>query len=124
MICSCSCSIDAVDHNILIHRLERVIKIQWTTLVWSISWLSDCYQFAHVSSLYVRVSHVIQQDAELESFPFYPCFPEETLLGRIFKCYADDAAIFIHEDRGAREVSEASSFSLKHTILDDLKFPS
>ena len=40
---------DKIDHNILLQRLQRVIRIKGTTFGWFKSYLSDRFQFVLVN---------------------------------------------------------------------------
>lgn len=43
-----STAFDTIDHEILLHRLEHLIGIRGTALIWFKSYLSDSFQFVHV----------------------------------------------------------------------------
>ena len=44
-----SCSFDTIDHSILLHRLEHIIRIKGTALGWFKSYLSDRFHFIHIN---------------------------------------------------------------------------
>ena len=63
-----SAALDAVDHSILLQRLEHVIGIKGTALGWFKSFLSDRFQFVLVneeSSSHTRVCHGVPQGSLL-----------------------------------------------------------
>ena len=46
-----SAAFDTIDHSILLHRLDHIIRIKGTALGWFKSYLSDRTQFIHVNDI-------------------------------------------------------------------------
>ncbi len=58
MLLDSSAAFDAIDHNILLNRLENFVGISGSALAWFKSYLSDRHQFVAVNEEVSYRSHI------------------------------------------------------------------